>query len=255
MLELSAEYDSVELWMGPEPNSQLILLWLLDHCRSEGAAASEFVMRHLDIAIGNIDPLRLAKLDPPALRLTQDHLELAGRAWRAYRAPTPQSWFYLLKANLNLLLHLGQCFVDLLEELPSVATGLGTTETRILELIATGGARPFDVFPGDRKRNERRVFDYWEVGVLLDRLARCPAPAISGLEEGPFSLDMHDDPLRYARYKQSGLSLTELGKAVLAGEEDFLRYNPIERWWGGTELTHQRLWRWDAESRSLVAPT
>jgi len=125
---------------------------------------------------------------------------------------------------------------------------------RILELIATGDAQPFDVFPGHQKRNERRVFCYWEVGTLLDGLARCPAPAISGLEEGPFSLEMHDDAIRHARYKQSRLSLTELGRAVLAGEEDFLCHNPIHRWWGGTLLTNERQWRWDCEGRSLVAP-
>jgi hypothetical protein len=41
---------------------------------------------------------------------------------------------------------------------------------------------------------------------------------------------------------------------VLAGDEDFSRHNPIRRWWGGTELTNDRLWRWDRESRSLVSP-
>lgn len=50
------------------------------------------------------------------------------------------------------------------------------------------------------------------------------------------------------------LSLTDLGKAGLAGEEDFRRHNPIRRWWGGTLLTNDRLWRWDTPSGSLVAP-
>jgi hypothetical protein len=53
---------------------------------------------------------------------------------------------------------------------------------------------------------------------------------------------------------QSKLKLTEFGEAVLAGTEDFSRHNPIDRWWGGTELTNDRLWRWDPESRDLVEP-
>jgi hypothetical protein len=251
---LLSEYDSGELWMGPEPNAQLILLWLLDHCGSERAAVSRLAMRHLDVAAGGLDPGQLAKVSPPAVVLTQNHIELAGRAWRAFRAPTPQAWFDLINADLNLLPQLEKSAADILEELPGMATGLGATETRILELIAPGHAQPFDVFPGYQKRNERRVFDYWEIGALLDGLARCPAPVLSGLEEGPFSLDMHNDDLRHARYKQSRLSLTDLGKAALAGEEDFLRHNPIHRWWGGTLLTNERLWRWDRESRLLVAP-
>jgi hypothetical protein len=98
------------------------------------------------------------------------------------------------------------------------------------------------------------VFGYWEVGELLDGLARCPAPAVAGLNDGPFTLELHDDRERRRRYRQSSLSLTALGKAVLAGTEDFSRHNPIHRWWGGTELTNDRLWRWDAANRVLIAP-
>jgi hypothetical protein len=47
------------------------------------------------------------------------------------------------------------------------------------------------------------------------------------------------------------LSLTEFGKAIVAHKEDFSRHNPIHRWWGGTELTNDRLWRWDPV---LIAP-
>jgi len=79
-------------------------------------------------------------------------------------------------------------------------------------------------------------------------------PAVSGLEEGPFTLEMHEDQARYRRYTQSQLSLTALGKSILAGTEDFSRHNPIHRWWGGIELTNDRLWRWEPASRTLVAP-
>ncbi|AWM04795.1 hypothetical protein [Bradyrhizobium amphicarpaeae] len=254
LIDLLSEWDTAELWMGPEPNAQLLLLWLLDHCGSEEAAVSRLSIRDLDFAVGEVKPEQLAKLDPPAIKPMQDHLELARRAWQAYRAPTPQAWFDLLDADLRLLPQLERCVVALLEELPNTTNGLGATETRILQLIAPGEVPPFDVFPGYQKPNARRVFDYWEVGALLDGLARCPMPAVTGLVEGPFTLDMHDDALRHARYKQSRLSLTDLGKAVLAGAEDFRRHNPIRRWWGGTLLTNERLWRWYPETRLLAAP-
>jgi hypothetical protein len=175
-------------------------------------------------------------------------------AWQAYRQPTPQFWYNLLDDNLSILPQLRQSVLELLEELPFAATGLGAMEMRMLELISAGNARPFDVFPGHRKRNKRRVFDYWEIGALLDGLARSPAPAVSGLDEGPFTLEMHDDRNRLARYKRSKLKLTALGEAILARTEDFSRHNPIHRWWGGTELTNDRLWRWDPANRALIAP-
>ncbi|MGY4623458.1 hypothetical protein [Bradyrhizobium sp. USDA 4486] len=180
MIELLSECDSAELWMGPEPNGQLVLLWLLDHCSSDRAAISKLMIRRLDIAVGGIEPDRLAQLDPPVIKPAQGHLQLAGHAWRAYRAPTPQAWFDLLKADLKPLPQLERCALDLLQELPNLTTGLGATETRILELVAAGDVQPFDVFPGYLKRNERRVFDYWEVGALLDGLARCAVPAVAG---------------------------------------------------------------------------
>jgi hypothetical protein len=158
LIELFAECDSVELWMESEPNAQLILLRLLDYCWREKSAVPKLVMRQLDISVGGADAERLAALNPPTVKPTKDHLDLTGRAWRAYRAPTPQDWFDLLKADLGLLPQLGQCVADLLDELPSVAIGLGATETRMLELIAPGDVHPFDVFPGEQKRNERRVF-------------------------------------------------------------------------------------------------
>jgi hypothetical protein len=86
----------------------------------------------------------------------------------------------------------------------------------------------------------------------LDAFVYCPAPAVAGLE-GPFSLEMHRDD-RLARYKQGRLKLTPLGEAVLSRTEDFSRHNPIYRWWGGTELTSDRLWRWDPDGRNLIAP-
>ena len=95
------------------------------------------------------------------------------------------------------------------------------------------------------------MFCYWEVGSLLDGLARSPAPAVSGLDEGPFTLEMHDDANRFERYKRSKLKLTELGKAILVQADDFSRHNPIDRWWGGTHLTNDRLWRWNPV---LIAP-
>jgi hypothetical protein len=62
------------------------------------------------------------------------------------------------------------------------------------------------------------------------------------------------DADRHARHKRSRLTRTELGKAVIVRADDFSSHNLIHRWWGGTELTNDRLWRWDTEGRTLVAP-
>ena len=52
-------------------------------------------------------------------------------AWQSYRRPTPQDWFDLLAEDLSVLPQLRQTVLDLLEELPMLATGLGGTEMRL----------------------------------------------------------------------------------------------------------------------------
>ncbi len=251
--ELFAKCESFEFWRGPGPNAELLLLWLLDHWRRGSTAKSNFVVRPFHGAIGDIDPRELAKPYPHVVEISPYNFKLADRAWRAYRARTPQSWRDLFKHNLVSVPELSRCVRELLDELPSPASGLGTTEKRILKLVARGGMRPYDIL-GHRDRYGPHVYEYWEIGALLDGLARCERPAVTGLDEGPFSLDMHNDADRFARYKASCLSLTDFGKAVLGGDQNFRRHNRIDRWWGGTHLTNERLWRWDSETRELISP-
>jgi hypothetical protein len=254
LIDLFERCEAIDLWIDPVPNAQLILIWLLDCLCPQQEIISKLRLVQADVRIGSHPSAELIEWRIPAVKIRNDHLKTASAAWRSYRMPTPQAWFNLLSSDSSVLPRLRQAAVMLLEELPRRATGLGATEMRMLELISEGNAGPFDVFPGHEKRNERRVFGYWEIGSLLDGMARCPAPTVSGLDEGPFTLEMHDARSRHERYKQSRLSLTELGKAVLAGRDDFSRHNPIHRWWGGTELTNDRLWRWDPAKQTLVEP-
>ena len=254
LIDLCERCETIELWIDPDPNAQLTLIWLLDYLRHHAKIASKLTLLQADVRIGDHPPEEVARWRLPAVKILNDHVEAASAAWQAYRAATPQDWFNLLGKDLGVLPQLRQAAVELLEELPLDTTGLGATEMRMLKLISAGNAGPFDVFPGDRKHNERRVLGYWEVGVLLDGLAHCSAPAVAGLDEGPFTLEMHDDRNRHDRYKRSRLKLSALGEAILARAEDFSRHNRIHRWWGGTELTNDRLWRWDLANRALIAP-
>jgi hypothetical protein len=253
-LDLCERCETVELWFDPVPNAQLILAQLLDCLSTREKIAAKLILFQANVVIGDHPPETLSRWKPPGVKIRDDHLAAASMAWKTYRQPTPQKWFSLFDKDIGSLPQLRQSVLELLEELPGRATGLGATEMRMLELVSAGDVSPFDVFPGRGKSNTRRVFDYWEVGSLLDRLARGPVPVVIGLDEGPFTEAMHDDGDRYERYKQGKLSLTALGEAILAGTDDFSRHNPIDRWWGGTELTNGRLWRWDPANRALIAP-
>ena len=249
LIEYLAQCESVTLWVNPEPNAQLSLIWLLDYLCGHKEFASGLTLVQADSPLGSRSVEQLVGAQPTVVKLLDKHLDVASIAWRAYCAPTPQAWLDLLDRDLTVLPQLRQTVAEMLEELPSSTTGLGATEMRMLELISEGHSTPSQVF-SDRRH---RVFDYWEIGAVLDGLALSLVPAVSGLSEGPF-MEIYRDRERNKRYEQSKLSLTPLGKAILAGTDDFTRHNPIHRWWGGTELTNGRLWRWDTSSKALIAP-
>ena len=140
--------------------------------------------------------------------------------------------------------------LDLLEELPFSVTGLGATEMRLLELIARDYLLTNGLFYLQTLR-QRRVFSSLEIGSLLEGLAHGLRPAIAGLDDELRTLRKDNHRGRNEAFRRSQLSLTEFGQAVLAHKQDFSRHNPIDRWWGGTRLTNDRLWRWNPV---LVAP-
>ena len=95
-----------------------------------------------------------------------------------------------------------------------------------------------------------RVFGEFELGYLLDGLAHGPMPALAGLDETR-TLSRKNLRDRVPAYQRSRLSITDFGRSVLRHEEDFSRHNPIDRWWGGTHLTSDRMWRWNP---TLIKP-
>src|SRR5260370_5273773 len=181
LIELCQRCEAVELWFETEPNAQLVLIWLLDYLHSHANAATiaNLILCHVDASLIVALPTQLAKWKFPAVCLTNDHLEIASLAWQAYRAPTPQPWFNLLNKDLSVLPQLRRCVLELLEELPGRATGLGASEMRILELISGGYWHPYDLRPLYKQRFQRRVFGESDDGTLLERLALAPAPALS----------------------------------------------------------------------------
>ena len=114
----------------------------------------------------------------------------------------------------------------------------------MLELIGSGYANINPLFHFGELR-QTRVFNEWELGYLLDGLAFGPTPAIAGWDEELRTIRKDNLRDRHRASLRSRLSLTEFGRAVVAHEVDFSRHNPIDRWWGGTHLTNDRLWRYD----------
>jgi hypothetical protein len=252
LAEFCERYDVVELWFDADPNDQIQLCWLLDHLGSHPRLSPRLKLRVVDFdLIAAYEKEFRRRLEwVPAFDITDHEVEAGRAAWGAYQATTPEASFDLLGTDLSGLPLLRPALIDLLEELPCGRTGLGATEMRMLELIGRGYAGTNALFHFHELRR-RRVFREFEHGALLEGLAHGPRPAVAGLDDALRSLSYENYRDRHQAYLRSRVSLTEFGRSILAYKEDFSRYNPIDRWWGGTRLTNDRLWQWD---RVLVAP-
>lgn len=250
LADFCERYDVIELWFDPAPRDQLQLVCLLDYLSTFPWLGRKLRLRLVafDLTIESGEDLAASEPHIEAARITARELETAKAAWAAYRATTPEACADLIHQDLSALLMLRPALLDLLAELPSPSTGLGATEMRFLELLSRGFANTNALF---HLRSQRRTFAFGEteLGWLLEGLALGPKPAVAGLGDELRTIDRNNLRARHEVYLRSRLSLTEFGRAVLAYQEDFSRYNPIDRWWGGTHLTNDQLWRYGSVLR------
>lgn len=248
------EFERIELWMDQDPNSQLQLLQMLTWFGGHSALLERLYMVQVGEPLSETHPCKIRMMSASIEKVSHQQIELATRAWDAYRQRTPQAWAALLSSDLAALPSLRCSVVALLNELPATSCALRATELRILRLIAQDGVGPMGLLFLLTQPGPGCVFSYWEFGRLLDGLARAPIPAVLGLDEGPFDLEMHGDQERSQRYRDSRLKLSEFGQALVEERTNFTQYGVIRRWWGGTKLSNDKLWRWNASTQTLQEP-
>jgi DNA-binding transcriptional MerR regulator len=223
----------VVLWFEPDVYDQLQLLQTLAL-----AGDDELELIQADDDLGPLPADELEALWPSGRPVTEGMRALARDAWDAFRAPEPAGLAELLGRDTAALPHLGSAVCRLLEELPDVASGLTRTERQLLEPLLDGPKRPAELYVASQAREEAIFLgDAWawkRLAELVPLVEELPAPPPLG------------DPREFAAAR---VTLTQLGRDVLAGEADRMEASPVERWLGGTRVDGS--WRWDAASGSL----
>jgi hypothetical protein len=250
-LSVNGQFDRVVLWFEHDLYDQLQLLQVLDwfaaHPRPEGT----LLLVQAEDYIGRQEPEAIARLAETAVPVTQAQLDLAKRAWTAFCQPTPEAWARLLGEDTAALPFLRSAVIRMLEELPG-PDGLSRTERQMLAMIEAGeSVTALALFAAVQKQEDAQFMGDWSFWRLLDQLALAEEPLVAGLEAAPFQLTDQD---LAKTYLTSRLTLTSLGKAVLAGGADWTEHHTVDRWWGGTHLTDDALWRWDAAAEDLIPP-
>jgi DNA-binding transcriptional MerR regulator len=226
----------VVLWFEPDVYDQLQLLQALAL-----AGDAELELIQADEDLGPLQADELEALWPSRRPVSEDMRALARDAWNAFCAPDPAGLAELLERDTAALPHLGSALHRLLEELPDARSGLTRTERQLLEPLLDGPKGPPELYLASQAREEA-VFlgDAWawkRLAELVPLVEELPAPPPLG------------DPREFAAAR---VTLTRLGRDVLADEADRMQTPPPERWLGGTEV--DGAWRWDAASGSLLRP-
>ena len=153
---------------------------------------------------------------------------------------------------------LADALVRHLEQYPSTANGLSRSQNQIMAAVSAGASKLTQIFAAATTEMEEQPFmGDTSLFLLIDGLATCPVPLLK--LDGPGSLkDAMDLPGVADTPSLKGssrwdVSITDAGRAVLAGEEDFVALNGIDRWLGGVHLRGgDARWRWDDERRRIV---
>jgi hypothetical protein len=222
----------VVLWFEPDVYDQLQLLQALAL-----AGDAELELIQADEDLGPLHANELEALWPSRRPVTEAMRALARDAWDAFCAPEPAGLVQLLERDTAALPHLGSALRRLLEELPDADTGLGRTERQLLEPLLDGSKRPPELYLASQAREEAIFLgDAWawkRLAELVPLVEELPPPPPLG------------DPREFA---VTPVTLTQLGRDVLAGKADRVEVAPVDRWLGGTHLGGERDWRWDGRA-------
>jgi hypothetical protein len=250
----SADYDRVVIWSELDCYDQLALVRLLGHYATH-RSPPRLELINIGEFPGAVRFIGLGQLPPEALRIlwtkrkpaTSATLKLGLDAWRALVNPDPRALAAIMCRGTPALPLLANALHRHLSELPSSVNGLSLTEEMALQTLAEDdinlirliGRQVFelDPLPGQGDFNVRiRVLNM--EGAISRAYERRPGVGPDGQARPPWT---------------DVLTITDLGRAVLKGDVDFLSLRPPNRWVGGVQIgVGMPDWRWNEKMKDAT---
>jgi RNA polymerase sigma factor (sigma-70 family) len=251
-----ADYDEIVLWFEHDLFDQLLLARHLDWFSRRDLGTTtlslicigEFPGFDTFHGLGELDAEQLASLLGTRQDVSQAQIALGRRAWEAFTASDPSDLAKLAGEPTPQLPFLAGALQRFLEEYPDVKTGLPRMERQILELLAERSRSPAQLFR-DQQACEERVFmgdsTFWQ---RVRTLAGGLTPLVR----------LEVEPMEGPDLPPGTAHITDTGRAVLAGREDWVRLVGFDRWLGGVHLTAPLggdiAARYDSTRHTLIIP-
>lgn len=247
------DHEEVVLWFEHDLFCQVHLIYLLNRFARREPGKTKLSMICIGEfpgiedfrGLGQLSEAQLISLFPDRREITKTQLDLGARAWTAYSSETPTGIEDLISGDTAALPFLGSALAKHLQRFPSVRNGLGRVENVGLELIVEGRREFKSLFPAFGKREPEYGFGDAQVSLELKRLARVARPVLT-MTNGASAKNS-------GQVLDTSFQITEHGRAVLRGEDDFVHTNGIDLWLGGVHLEgNEAAWRWDEVAQTLV---
>ncbi len=190
------------------------------------------------------NPQPLSQADLAALfesrsAVTPSMLRAARKAWAALTSDDPMDLNRFTKRQNPDFPFLRDGMRLHASRFPSLRSGLGAVEQRMLEIVVAGAADFRSLF--DRFNVDVPRFGFGDGDILrtLRRMATATVPLLT-MDEAPGS-----PPKALFR-------ITLAAENVLRGDVDYARVNPPSGWLGGVNLTQHNYWRWDERKHEIT---
>lgn len=256
MLAAAGKYEEVVLWFDSCMFDQTIMIHVIDLCAKHNWPDTKLSLICVDQDLGGLPTDKLVALLDTRHAITPDQVALAHAAWRAFTSDDPREIENVLQGDCAALPFLSDALFRHLEQYPSVTNGLSRTQSQILNAVANGSEKLIDIFRAVHDMEQRPFMGDTSLWECIDELAGQKSPLLKLDGPGRILNHLEIDPENYVPLTRNELqqwvvSLSDTGRSVLAGEQDHLQLNGIDRWLGGVHLQdHEAQWRWD--HRKLV---
>ena len=247
-----AEYDEVVMWFEHDLFDQLLLVRHLDWFSRQQLGRTklslicigEFPGFEPFHGLGQLDEVQLASLLGTRQIVSAEQFALGRKMWDAFTSTDPTALNDAATETAPTVLpFLAGALHRFIEDYPAVGDGLPRTERHILRSLAKGESSIGGLFLALQKTEERVYMGDTTFWYRVRELAAGPVPLVT------IDGDASEPP-------DGRAAITDAGRAVLAGEEDWVKLNGFDRWFGGVRLEAPSggdvAWRYDPLSRRLV---
>jgi hypothetical protein len=245
------DYERVVIWAEHDNTDQLMVVRCLSLYFNARPPRILELLR-LNEFPGGMRFLGLGQLPPEALRLlwstrqpvTPDMLAFGNRAWDALRLDDPGPLAAIARLQNAPVPDFPAVAHRHLQELPSVHNGLSLTEQLILQIVSEFDSVSLNQIFRLLSLEREPLFFIGDLGLLdaIEDMERVSDP--------PFVRSVGTPGEREFLNR---LTITDAGRAVLAGERDWQSFNPPERWMGGIRIADGKpRWRWNESKREPV---